>query len=215
MDFALARTNMVKSQVQPHEVIDETLLGSMMVVEREHFFPEDRQFMAYSDMPVAMSEGRRCLTPMQIAWLIKSAKVTENTKVLLIGAGTGYEAALMATMGAKVCALECDQTLASKGESLTKDMDVTWKVGDHSQGWADAAPFDAIILTGAVEEMPANLAKQLDAYGTMIAVVGMASEPTMSATRIVGPTGLHHPEKLYETRIDPLPGFAQDEGFQL
>ncbi|ABK43482.1 protein-L-isoaspartate(D-aspartate) O-methyltransferase [Magnetococcus marinus MC-1] len=215
MDFALARTNMVKSQVQPHEVLDETLLGSMMVVEREQFFPADRQYMAYSDMPITMAPGRRCLTPMQIAWLIKSAKVTQGSKVLLVGATTGYEAALMAHMGAQVFALECDPGLADKGAELTQALAVSWQVGDLTQGWASAAPFDAIILTGAVEKMPAALAKQLDAYGVMVAVVGQAGAATMSAVRVIGPTGLHHPERLYETRIDPLPGFAEPVAFQL
>nr|CRH04797.1 Protein-L-isoaspartate(D-aspartate) O-methyltransferase [Candidatus Magnetococcus massalia] len=215
MDFALARTNMVKSQVLPNDVLDESLLGSMMKVERENFVPQERRFMAYSDQAIPFAEGRRCLTPVQIGKLIEACKVPSGGKGLVVGAGSGYEAALLATMGLEVVALESDAALVEQGKQATEGMAVSWQQTEPADGYAAGAPYDVILVAGSMLEVSTTLADQLDAYGIMVSVVGAASSDVMQVIRIVGRTGVHHPEKLFETRVDPLPVAAGEEVFEL
>ncbi len=215
MDFNTARINMVKSQVAPNKVHDPLLLDGMMAVARENFVESDQQDLAYSDIQVAIGGSRRCLKPLQAAQLIKALEVKEGDKVLVIGAGTGFEVAVLAQMGVKVFALESDAKLCEKGKELTASDNVQWNVGDLEQGWAANGPYDGIMFSGAVSSIPAKPIGQLTDAGALVAIVGNPGDPVMTLTRIKGVSGGGHPEPLLETVADVLPGMEPAERFEL
>lgn len=216
MNFELARTNMVKSQVAPNRVDDVRLLESFLNVPREAFVADSHREFAYSDFPVPLPGGeRRFLIPMQAAWLIHALGVNPGDRVLVVGAGTGYEAALLAHLGAQVFAVEVDGKLAALGESLTAAARVEWKVGPLAQGWPEASPFDGILLCGAVGAVSNKLIGQLGKNGRLTAIVGSPGSVVMQGVRMVGISGGDRPERLFETKADHLPGFEVSERFTL
>jgi protein-L-isoaspartate(D-aspartate) O-methyltransferase len=215
MDFNTARINMVKSQVAPNKIHETELLDSMTAVARENFVEASQQDLAYSDIQVAMGGSRRCLKPLQAAQLIKALEVKEGDRVLVVGAGTGFEVAVLDKMGVEVFALESDAALAGKGENLTSSDKVQWLVGDLEQGWADKAPFDGIIFCGAVASIPNKPIGQLTGEGSLVAIVGRSGDAVMTLVRIKGLSGGGHPEALLETVADVLPGMEALERFEL
>ncbi|OSM04970.1 protein-L-isoaspartate O-methyltransferase family protein [Magnetofaba australis] len=216
MDTAQARANMVKSQVLPNNVQNEALLAAMNSVARENFAPEKFAAAAYSDMAIPLDDqGRRMLSPLQAAWLIQSLDIQPGAKALVVGAGLGYEAALLATMGAKVYAVESDAALAELGKAATAGLDVQWRVGELAEGWKDPAPYDAILFCGAADKTPSQPVGQLTDDGRLSIIHGVAGEPVMAGVKIVGFGGADHAETLFETVATPLPGLAGGSGFTL
>ncbi|MBF0359023.1 MAG: hypothetical protein HQL70_10485 [Magnetococcales bacterium] len=215
MDFSAARNNMVKSQVAPNKIHGEELLKSFMAVAREDFVASDKKYLAYSDIQVAIGGSRRCLKPLQSAQLIKAVEAKKGDKVLVVGAGTGLEVAVLAQMGVEVFALEADAELASKGEKLTKADNVQWLVGELEHGWEAQAPFDGILFAGAVAAIPNKPVGQLSGDGALVAIVGKNGDPVMTLTRIKGFSGGGHPEAILETVADVLPGMGPPERFEL
>ncbi|MBF0188630.1 MAG: protein-L-isoaspartate O-methyltransferase [Magnetococcales bacterium] len=213
MDFTLARTNMVKSQVVPNSIENPELISSLMKIEREIFVDEEFRSYAYSDYSIPLVGERRFLKPLQLSWMIQSLELNTGDKVLVIGAGTGYEAALLANMGMKVFALESDAALTKKGEALTTGIE--WRTGDLSQGWADESPFDGIMICGAVPEIPNKAIGQLSKSGNLVTVVGNAGDVVMHAMRVVGLSGGDRAETLFETVAFPLPDFVDSSRFEL
>lgn len=217
MDFQLARVNMVRSQVAPNRVTDNNLLDSLLVVPREQFVAEAYRDFAYSDyaVPLPGVEGRRFLKPLQVAWLIDALQVQSGDRVLVVGAGVGYEAMVLARMGAEVFALEADPALTSQGEALCSGESVQWRTGSLANGWPEASPFDAILICGAVDAVSNKLIGQMGKNGRLTAIVGRVGEPIMQGVRMVGISGGDRPERLFETVADPLPGFGMPERFVL
>lgn len=215
MDFNTARINMVKSQVAPNKVHEPAILDSMLAVAREDFVESNLKDMAYSDIPVAMSGSRRCLKPLQAAQLIKGLDVQPGDKILVIGAGTGFEVAVLAKMGAEIYAMESDPELAKRGEELTGSDKVQWQVGALEQGWIEKGPFDGIIFCGAISAIPNKPVGQLTAEGSLVAIVGKEGDAVMTMTRINGLGGGGHPEAVLETVADVLPGMGPVERFEL
>ncbi|MBF0293760.1 MAG: protein-L-isoaspartate O-methyltransferase [Magnetococcales bacterium] len=205
---------MVKSQAVPNMVRDPALLAGMMKVPREEFVAPSHRELAYMDTPVPWNDsGRRSLTPVQTGWLIDALGVTNGKRVLVIGAGSGYEAALLGTMGAQVHALESDPALAERGASLTDREQVAWKVGPLADGWPDGEKFDAILLCGAVPAIPYHLLGQLRPDGVLAGIVGNSDDVAMNAKRIHG--GSFRQEPLFDTLAPLLPGFEAGEAFRL
>lgn len=203
MDFSLARTNMVKSQVAPNGVSDAVLLGALMETPRELFVRTTHKVLAYSDYALPMSATRRCLKPLQIAQLIQALGVSHGQKILVVGAGTGYEAALLACLGAQVFALESDSTLVEQGKQQTSDSSIQWHTGEPELGWPDEAPFDGILLCGSVASLPDALPNQLADHGVLVAIIGQVDEnglggAVMKAVRVKG-RNVQQPETLFET----------------
>ncbi|MBF0453873.1 MAG: protein-L-isoaspartate O-methyltransferase [Magnetococcales bacterium] len=215
MDFNTARINMVKAQVAPNKIHEPELLDGMMAVARENFVAPNQQDLAYSDVPVGMNDSRRCLKPLQSAQLIRALEVKSGDRVLVVGAGTGFEVAVLRNMGAEVFALESDEGLAQKGQSLTESQQVQWLVGALDQGWSDQAPFDGILFCGAVVAIPTRPIDQLTNEGSLVAIVGKPGDAVMTLTRIKGVSGGGHPEALLETVADHLPGCGPSEQFEL
>lgn len=157
---------MVVSQLRPNGVTDTRLLAAMGSVPREDFVPEARRAVAYADRPVPLSDGRALNPPMTTARLIDALKLKAGARLLIVGAATGYSAAVASAMGASVTAVEEDATLtalAPTGTAITS--------GPLAAGAAIHAPFDAILIDGAVEEVPETLVEQLSADGQLACAI--------------------------------------------
>jgi protein-L-isoaspartate(D-aspartate) O-methyltransferase len=160
--FESARNFMVDSQVRPNKVNDPRIIGAMRRLPRERFVPPQRQALAYADTPVPLGNGRALLEPMVIARLVQLAAVRDGDRVLVVGAGSGYGAALLAACGGTVTALEEDPALISLAPAaLSGVTGITLVTGPLAEGWQANAPYDAILVEGAAEEFPPALVAQL------------------------------------------------------
>ncbi|MBF0614066.1 MAG: hypothetical protein HQL92_02815 [Magnetococcales bacterium] len=214
MDFTEARVNMVKSQAVPNMVQNQALLEGLLRIPREDYTTSAHREFAYSDHPVLWDDGgRRSLTPVQTGWMIQELDLTAGDRVLVVGAGSGYECAVLSAMGMEVFAVESDADLAARGARLTDPARVQWRVAPMADGWTDAGRFDAILICGAVAELPNKLIGQLQPDGVLVGIVGQSGDVTMRAVRVSGiPV---RQVTLYETVAPVLPGFGESGGFRL
>lgn len=160
--FADARNHMVDSQIRPNRVTDPRILSAMRHLPRERFLPASVGALAYADENVPLGNGRFMLEPMVLARLLQAAQLRDNERVLVIGAGTGYGAALLAACGCRVTALEDDASLAWIARSVlpAEAPGVTVVSGPLAAGWPAQAPYDLILIEGAVPAIPPALAAQ-------------------------------------------------------
>lgn len=172
-DFAAARKAMVESQLRPSGVDDPRLVAAMAVVPREAFVPADRRAVAYMDRPIALGAGRELAAPTVTARLLTELRLGEGDRVLIVGAAAGYSAALAALLGAEPTALEEGELAARARDALaaTGYADVRVVEGALAEGEPDGAPYDAILIDGAVEHVPPALVAQLADGGRLAAVV--------------------------------------------
>jgi protein-L-isoaspartate(D-aspartate) O-methyltransferase len=155
VDFAAMRAIMVASQLRTSDVNDDAVIAAMVHVPREDFVPSARRETAYVDRPIPLGEGRAMNPPLATGRLLTVAQVRPGDKVLLLGDATGYVATLLHHMGAQVTVLaDCARPGAVPAA-------VQWVKGDAARGHARGAPYDAIIVDGAIAELPKALAAQL------------------------------------------------------
>lgn len=175
-DHAQARRNMVDGQLRTFDVSDRALLAAMGELPRERFVPADQQGLAYLDRAVVMGRrdergGRELLAPMVLARLIQALDIEAGAKVLDVGGGQGYSAAIFARLGAQVVALEEDpafqEGLSAGLAAIGLSGLVTPRSGPLAAGAPDLAPFDAILVNGAVEHAPQELLSQLSSSGRL------------------------------------------------
>lgn len=171
-DFAAARRHMVDGQVRTANVTDLRIIAAMQEVPRERFVP--REDLAYLDFDVPVGAGsRRLLKPMVLAKLVQTADLDQTDRVLDVACATGYGAAVLARVAGQVVALEEDPALAEMARSvLSGDPNVTVTEGSIGAGWAQDAPYDAILLEGATEIVPEALFRQLKDGGRLVCVLG-------------------------------------------
>lgn len=185
-DFTAARLNMVESQVRPNGITDRRIIAAMEQIPREIFVPEARRAVAYMDEDVALeptdtaSGPRALIEVMAFARMLQHALIKPTDKVLVIGAGTGYGAAVIAALAEHSVALECDPGLAAAARrNLASTPGVTVVQGALEAGVPAEQPFDVIIAEGRIEEVPQSWLNQLADGGRLVAVVGetdMASD---------------------------------------
>lgn len=174
MDFAIARRKMVDNQVRPNDVTDPRLVAALLEIPRERFAPADRAAIAYMDSDLAIGDGRALLKPMVLARLIQAADIRETDHVLDVACGTGYSSAVLARLADKVTALEQSTELAAKASSLLGDLaatNVSVVSGPFVAGWSQNAPYDVILINGAVEFVPETLLAQLKQDGCLLAIL--------------------------------------------
>jgi len=192
-DIETARFNMIEQQVRPWDVLDPKVLELLGEVKRELFVPEGQRALAFVDMDIPLTQparpGQCLLAPRLEARMVQDLQLQPGDKVLEIGTGSGYSAALMARLAAQVLSLEIDPALASlaRGRLIQAGVsNVEVRQADASaNGFAACqagAPYDAILLSGSVAEVPAALLQLLAPGGRLIAVTG--DEPMMRATLI-------------------------------
>lgn len=187
MDMTQARFNMVEQQIRPWEVLDPQVLALLSTVRREDFVPLAHQALAFVDMeiPLGSAPNQVMLAPRVQARLLQDLAVQPTDKVLDVGTGSGFMAALLAHQAASVLSLEIDARLAHQAQTHLQKAgvnNVTVRQADGSEGAAADGPFDVILLNGSVAEVPAALLQQLTLGGRLVAIVGQ--EPMMRATVI-------------------------------
>jgi protein-L-isoaspartate(D-aspartate) O-methyltransferase len=213
--YEAARTCMVESQLRPNKVTDARVLEAFAGIRRELFAPEHLRAVAYIDEDLPLGKGRYLMEPMVAARLLQAAAVERTDTALVIGAGAGYETALVAALARSVVALEEDPDLARRGRAALADhsiASVSFVEGPLPQGHRARAPYDVIFFFGAVVEMPAEIGAQLAEGGRLVAVIkpGAGMGRATLTTRIGGV--LAH-RVLFDAATPLLPGFLPKPAF--
>lgn len=172
-DFAAARRFMVDGQIRTNKVTDERLIEALVDLPRERFVPTALQARAYLDDDLPIGNGRYLMEPMVLARLVQTLQVKSGDRVLVVGAAGGYGAALLARLGASVTALESDDALAAFARTALASEGTSVNVisGALSDGYAQGGPYSAILIEGAVAEIPARLLEQLKQQGKLATVL--------------------------------------------
>lgn len=189
MNLEQARFNMIEQQIRPWDVVDAGVLGLLSAVRREDFVPPAHQALAFVDMEIPLGHGECMLAPRVEARLLQDAAVMGGENVLEIGAGSGFMAALLAHRALRVISLEINPELARMARTnLQKSgiRNVEVREFDGSKGAPGEGPFDVILLSGSVAQVPQKLLQHLKVGGRLITIVG--DEPVMRAT-VVTRTG--------------------------
>ena len=174
-DFAAQRQLMVHQQLMPRGIKDERVLTAMAKVSREEFVPPDSRAASYEDGPLPIGYGQTISQPYIVAFMTEQLRSKPSDRVLEIGTGSGYQAAILAELAAEVYTIEIVEPLAKNAEVTLQRLgykNVHVKVGDGYSGWLEHAPFDAIIVTCAPDHVPQQLTDQLKDGGRMVIPVG-------------------------------------------
>lgn len=166
---------MVERTIVDRGIKDDRVIAAMKMTPRHEFVPPDIRGRAYDDSPLPIGFDLTISQPYIVAFMTEAVKVKAGDKVLEIGTGSGYQAAVLAMMGAKVYTIELHDELARRTKLVLQKLgfkNVSMKQGDGYFGWADAAPFDAIMITCATPEIPPPLLAQLKPGGRLIAPIG-------------------------------------------
>ncbi len=185
--FAGLRARMVEDQLRARAVKDERVLDAMARVPRHEFAPESYRDQAYEDHPLPIGEGQTISQPYIVALMLEALSLAPADRVLEVGTGSGYVTALLAEIVAKVFSVERHAALADAARDLLARLgytNVKVIVGDGSQGFPQAAPYDAIIVSAAAPEVPPALVSQLAEGGRMILPVGTANSQQLQLIRI-------------------------------
>lgn len=211
---------MVDSQVRPSDITDRRIIRAMLDVPREAFVPPDQKALAYADRDLVVSGAaglglRAILAPRTLAKLVQALDIDGGDTVLDVAAATGYSSAVLAKLAAKVVALESDITLAGAARGTLKDLgivNVTVVEGDPKAGHPPLGPYDAILINGAVEEVPPALIGQIKDGGRLVAIVSSGGRAGRAV--ILQRTGSAMAETQdFDASAPLLPGFAKAKGF--
>ena len=174
-DFTAARQAMVSAQIEHRGVTDTRVLSAMQEVPRHLFVPEPLREQAYDDSPLPIGEGQTISQPYIVALMTSLLELRPGDRVLEIGTGSGYQAAVLSRLAKQVYSMEILPALAEQARHNLADAgckNVNVRVGDGYKGWPEEAPFDAVIVTAAPEQVPQPLIDQLRVGGRMVIPVG-------------------------------------------
>jgi protein-L-isoaspartate(D-aspartate) O-methyltransferase len=208
--YEAARTNMVESQLRPNKVTDERVLAAFMRVRRELFVPERMCGVAYVDDDLPLGDGRYLIKPLITARLLQAAAVAAKDTALVVGAGVGYEAALLALLARKVVALEESPNFARIGRSALVDhriASVSYVEAPLASGHRQRSPYDVILFGGAVTAIPDEISGQL-AEGGRIAVVLRSQGGVGRATLLTRTGGALASRVIFDAVTPLLPSFV-------
>ena len=206
-DSAAMRRAMVISQLRPNNVTDVRLLSAMECIAREPFLPAERRAVAYTDRAVPLGNGRALNPPLTTALLLDAAEIGSGDRVLIVGAATGYAAAIAQALAGEVVAVESDPALADDARRNVPGLDLV--VGPLNQG--TAGTFDAIVIDGAVESVPDALVAQLNPAGRLTCAIAVGGVARLAVGRRGG-TGFALAE-FVDAEAVALPGFAPAKEF--
>ena len=216
MNFEQARFNMIEQQIRPWEVLDQGVLTLLAIVKREDFVPAAHRELAFVDTEVPLPAGQAMLAPKVEARLLQALGVARHERVLEVGAGSGYMAALLAHKAQQVLSLEIRPALASMAAANLRHAGIanaSVREADGSMGQADEAPFDVILLSGSLASVPQPLLDQLKIGGRLAAIIGQ--EPVMRAMLITRVSASQFKrEVLFDTVAPRLSGFAEPPAFR-
>ena len=172
-DYIVKRQSMVLNQLRNRDIVDSEVLQAMLTVPRHQFVDEHIRESAYNDYPLAIGEGQTISQPYIVALMSQLLELKGDEKVLEIGTGSGYQAAVLAEIVKEVYTVEIYESLSKKSEKLLKDLgyqNIKFKVGDGYYGWEEYAPYDAIIVTCAPDHVPPSLLQQIREDGGRIVI---------------------------------------------
>jgi len=212
LDFADARKHMVDGQIRPNRINDPRILAAMLALPRERFLPPPQQSLAYADNDVPLGGGRVMPAPLTVARLVQLCAPVSGERALVVGAGAGYGAALLTACGVRVVALEEDPNLIAMARRTLTDA-VTLAEGKLAAGSPAQAPYDIILIEGAIAAIPQVLSDQLrPAGGRLVAVRsgrGLASQALLAE---MTPSGLRA-RAMFDCALPELPGLGTTRGF--
>ena len=215
MSIEQARFNMIEQQIRPWDVLDQGVLSLLAVVKREDFVPAEHRAKAFFDTEIPLGHGQFMLPPRVEARFLQELDVRKHERVLEIGTGSGYQAALLAHKAREVVSIEVQPELAKTAIANLRRASITNAVvleGDASKGLPTQGPFDVIVLSGSVAAVPKSLLTELKVGGRLIAIVGQ--EPVMRATIVtrVGDQEFRNVE-VFDTVAPRLSGFDEPSRF--
>ncbi len=215
MNIEQARFNMVEQQIRPWEVLDQDVLDLLYVVRREEFVPSAYRTLAFSDIEIPLGDGERMWAPKVEARVLQELALRKIERVLEVGTGSGYFAALLAHRAQHVTSVEINPRLKALGEQNLRGQgidNVSVESGDAAQGWTAHAPYDVIVLTGSTPVLPDSLLAQLKPGGRLFAIVG---DPPVMEARLITRTaeGSLRSVDLFETSFPPLRNALQPKRF--
>jgi len=216
MNIEQARFNMIEQQIRPWNVLDQDILDLLHVVKREQFVPAAYQNLAFADVEIPLPGGDSMLNPKIEARILQELNVKKHETVLEIGTGSGYMAALLAHRGAKVTSVEINQQnreLAQKNLARAAIGNVTVEQGNGAQGWDKGAPYDVIVISGALEVLPEAILKQVKVGGRIACIVG---QPPVMEFNIISRAGenAYNTVKAFETNVRYLSDAPVPSHFQ-
>jgi len=215
MDYAAARQHMIDSQIKTNKVTDPSVIAALAALPREAFVAEAQRSLAYIDRPVAIGAGRRMTEPMVLARLLQVAQLKGGETVLVVGAGTGYSAAVLSRLVKKVVALEAAPALAERAKAILGQLgigNVTVVTGDLTAGRPGDGPYDLILVDGAAEVIPEALTAQIADRGRLATVMkddGIVGRGTLF-TRA---DGVVSQRAIFDADAEVLPGFTRPQRF--
>jgi protein-L-isoaspartate(D-aspartate) O-methyltransferase len=215
LDMEQARFNMIEQQIRPWDVLDPVVLDLLSAVKREDFVPSACKPLAFTDVELPLGNGATMLEPKVEARLLQEAAIKNTDKVLEIGTGSGYMAALLAARAQYVVSVEIEPalvTMARDNLSRAGVANVSVEQGDAARGWAAKGPYDVIVVSASLPVLPKELLNQLQVGGRLVAIVG---EPPVMSAQLVTRTGesTFNTVNLFETVAAPLRNAAQREQF--
>ena len=206
MDMEQARFNMIEQQIRPWEVLDPEVLGLLAAVKREVFVPEALTLLAFADLELPIGHGQTMLPPKIEARILQEVGVRNTDIVLEVGTGSGHMAALLASKAEYVYSVEIDPVLAETARRNLRHAgvaNVSVETGDASQGWSGPSPYDVIVISGSLPELPDVFLQQLKLGGRLAAFIGEA--PVMEAQLIIRTADkAFNTINLFETVVAPL-----------
>jgi protein-L-isoaspartate(D-aspartate) O-methyltransferase len=212
-DFKLARNLMVDGQLRPTKVTDRRILDAMRRIPRETYVPAQIAPMAYIDQDLPLGGGRVLLKPLVIARLLQLARPLAGETALIVGSGTGYGAAVLAACGVHVTALEEDDQIIALAKPANRDVaGITFVQGRLADGYAASAPYDLVVIEGAVRSIPEAIGRQVAAGGRLVTII--LAEGAASYAALAEPsTGGLRAQAAFDATAPLLPGLAPAPGF--
>ena len=204
--FAAARAKMVDDTIAARGIKDPAVLAAMRRIPRHLFVPDELRGRAYDDDPLPIGYDQTISQPYIVGAMTEAAHLAPGKRVLEIGTGSGYQAAVLAELGVDVYSIEIVEPLAKRTHALLARLGydkLHLRIGDGSRGWPEAAPFDAIIATAAPKEIPAPLVEQLAIGGRLVIPVGDKDQDLRVVTR--GKDGTTT-ETMFAVRFVPMTG---------
>ncbi len=205
--YRVAREKMVETQIKARGIKDDRVLKAMLKVPRHLFVPPSLRDQAYGDFPLPIGEGQTISQPYIVALMTEALELKGKERVLEIGTGSGYQTAILAELAAWVYTIERYASLQNKAREILFELgykNISFKIGDGTLGWPEAAPFDAIIVTAAAPQIPPPLIEQLAEGGRIVIPVG--DEFSQMLVKGVKKGGILHTKNLEPVRFVKLVG---------
>ncbi len=210
-EYTAIRERLVSQQIARRGVSDKLVLAAMRRVPRHKFVPENMKPRAYEDNPLPIGEDQTISQPYIVALMTELLKLKGGEKVLEIGTGSGYQAAILAEIAGEVYTIEIVESLAATADERLKNLgykNITVRFGDGYKGWKEHAPFDAVIVTAAPDHIPQPLVDQLKVGGRMVIPVGDLFQELKLLTKTED--GVKE-KSIIPVRFVPMTGEAQEK----